>query len=493
MNRGSWWERLVRSAERATGATGRCSPPAPFAAPSRPTLVAAQATLLLAMLAGPARAEEELPAPPKNAPTASEEHPADEREVIALATSVQDADEALAADAATVDRLVIATLQDLGFAIDVGAHDPVADHAMAALARSADKLIVRPTLRRLDGHYELTMTAAHPGSSVLRVRSVKVSPAELQLKAVVILRDVATAEPPPAPAPSRDKAPAAAPSRGDGRAVLAVNGTVFGGFLGYSIQRSSGSDDPRLLYPLMAVGSGVGLGAAILASDEWNVGSGEAWFLTAGTWWPTAAAHLIHVGRFGDSTVPDEQWTFGLIGSVAGLTLSTALVLDHGMGDGGAVLAHSGGATGMVIGGLIDMGVSGIHDAFPLAGMGYGAAGGWLAASSLAVLWEPTAGDVFLVDLGLLLGGLAGASAASPLLFDEPEPDKTRGWVGATGGGLLLGGTLALIFLPDEDTTTQGASPAWWPLVPAPSVVGLPPTLGEVPAAGYGLRWHGAW
>src|SRR5690606_13405516 len=140
----------------------------------------------------------------------------------------------------------------------------------------------RPALRRLDDAYELTMTAAHPGSSVLRVRSVKVSSADLPVKAVVVLRDVTTIEAAPAPLPvTRAGAPANDTSGGDGRAILAVNGTVFGGFLGYSIQRSSGSDDPRLLYPLMAVGSGVGLGAAILASDEWDVTSGEAWFLTA--------------------------------------------------------------------------------------------------------------------------------------------------------------------------------------------------------------------
>src|SRR5690606_14367208 len=112
-------------------------------------------------------------------------------------------------------------------------------------------------------------------------------------------------------------------------------------------------------------------------------------------------------------------------------------------------------------------------------------------------LWEPAASDVFIVDLGLLLGGLAGASAASPLLFDKPEPDKTRGWVGATGGGLVVGSALALIFLPEEDVGTSaalgGRTPAWWRVVPAPAVVGLAPSLGELPASGYGLRWHGAW
>ena len=44
--------------------------------------------------------------------------------------------------------------------------------------------------------------------------------------------------------------------------VLAVNATLYGGVVGYSIQRSSGSEDPRLLYPLLAVGAGIAGGSA---------------------------------------------------------------------------------------------------------------------------------------------------------------------------------------------------------------------------------------
>ena len=59
-----------------------------------------------------------------------------------------------------------------------------------------------------------------------------------------------------------------APKPSAGRTSLAVNATFFGGLVGYSIQRASGSEDPRLLYPLLAVGAGGGLVSSILVAEE---------------------------------------------------------------------------------------------------------------------------------------------------------------------------------------------------------------------------------
>ena len=50
-------------------------------------------------------------------------------------------------------------------------------------------------------------------------------------------------------------------------------------YVAFSIQRASGSDDPRLLYPLLTLGTGIGLGSALLVAEEWNVGTGDAWTL----------------------------------------------------------------------------------------------------------------------------------------------------------------------------------------------------------------------
>src|SRR5262249_17259721 len=157
-----------------------------------------------------------------------------------------------------------------------------------------------------------------------------------------------------------------------------------GGFAGYSIQRASGSSDPRVLYPLLAVGAGVGLGGSLLAAGEGGVGYGEAFYIAAGEIWPTLAGELIYVGRFSPRTPADPRF-FGLVGGVSGLTLATLGLTLHGMSEGGALLAHSGGGFGMVLGGLTEIMVRGDVHTTPAAGLGYGAALGWLAASAAAI------------------------------------------------------------------------------------------------------------
>jgi hypothetical protein len=293
----------------------------------------------------------------------------------------------------------------------------------------------------------------------------------------------------------------ATPARSAGRAILVINATLYGGLVGYSIERASGSDDPRLLYPLLAVGAAVGLGGSIIVAEEWDVGVGDAWFLAAGAWWPTIGAHLIYEGRFaehaGDST--DERWAFGLVGGTVGITIATLSLTYRGMGDGGAVVAHSGGALGLVFGGLTELAVrarsvtSDDPDIFrtPFAGMGYGAVLGWLAGSALATPVRFRPSRVLTVDMGAALGGLAGAALASPLLFNEPTATEQRGWLGATAGGALLGAGIAWF-------ATQESEPRAASRGRGLASLGYPSAgiLGESEAAGmrapiYGLQWRG--
>jgi len=326
----------------------------------------------------------------------------------------------------------------------------------------------------------------------MRSRVRQISPDDLNVRAVVMLRDVVAetqlgervvheAVTPAEPAPET--------TRSAGRAILAINGTVFGGFMGYSLQQASGSSDPRLLYPLLAVGAGVGLGGALLVANEWNVGVGDAWYLSAAAWWPAIGSHLIHEGRFGQtqSIGSDEAWSYGLVASTAGLGLAAVGLLHRGMGDGGAMLAHSGGVLGMLIGGLSEFAVTGSTEEVPVAGMGYGAMFGWMAASATAIYFHPPFEDVVTIDLGAGLGGLAGAAAASPLIFGEPSQGKTRGWVAATGAGMIAGAGLAwFVFRDDEpepppDRDLTRARPAPGQLVyrvglPMPALVACPET-----------------
>src|SRR5258708_39064903 len=66
------------------------------------------------------------------------------------------------------------------------------------------------------------------------------------------------------------------PLRSQGRAILAVNAGLFGAFASFGLEKASGSDDPRVLYPLLALGTGSGVGAALLVADEWDVTTGAA-------------------------------------------------------------------------------------------------------------------------------------------------------------------------------------------------------------------------
>ncbi len=255
--------------------------------------------------------------------------------------------------------------------------------------------------------------------------------------------------------------------------------------MGFSIERAGGSDDPRLLYPLLAVGAGVGLGASLLIAGEWDVGVGDAWFLSSGALWPTAASHLLYEGRFGGASghpgPEGDRWAFGLVGGTVGLGLSTLSLALGDMPGGGAVLAHSGGAIGLGLGGLTEWFVRGDTRAFPFAGMGYGAALGWLAAAGVATTRvQLSSARVLSVDLGAVLGGLAGAALSSPLVFDGPTSTETRGWVGAIAGGALLGAGVALFL-------TRGATPSKSEPVPVVKIaqgLAVAPELPEIGVLG---------
>lgn len=363
----------------------------------------------------------------------------------------------LAPLAKSLDALLADTAQDLGLAVDRApraAPDPahLGDAELLALSRSSAGVVILPSLRAVapaSRDVELRLALADPAARSLLVRSERVARDDVAVRAVVLLRDLVAdlggGARPRSPEPLPTGSVFTAPARGTGRPVLLVSSTLFGGFAGYSIQRASGSSDPRVLYPLLAVGAGIGLGASIIACDEWEVSAGEAWYVAAGVMWPALAGHLLYQGRF-SPRVESDRWVFGLVGGTTGVTLSVLGLTLHGMSDGGALLAHSGGSLGLVFGGLTEALVRGDVQRTPFAGMGYGAGFGWLAAAALATqLRVVPPSRVLTVDLGALIGGLGGAAIGSPLLLHEPDATRQRGWIAATGGGAIVGATVALI------------------------------------------------
>lgn len=324
---------------------------------------------------------------------------------------------------------------------------------------------LRVTARGEGAARHLHVALVRPGSPVLLVREESdVAAGALLARSVVLARDLLAAADslPRSPAPAVVAAPPAAlpePSTtaddeaSDGTLALALGGASLGAFTGLGVHLATGADDPRILYPMLAVGAGVGLGGALLIAGEWQVTDADAWMVIAGGVWPTAAAHLIYEGRFAeqrDDEADEERWTYGLVGTTAGLGLTTLSLALRRPTAGDAALVHSGAAYGAALGGLVEYGVDGAIDGIPEAGLGYGAAIGWLAAGTVSIHVDVAPGDVLAVDLGAALGGLGGAALASPLVFDHPDTGAQRAFLGIAAGSTLVGAGIGWWLRPER-------------------------------------------
>lgn len=308
-----------------------------------------------------------------------------------------------------------------------------------------------------EAELRLRVVAVAPKQRVVLVRTETLQSGDLEVRALSMVRDLSRAAGYPAREPSGlpvDSEPDPIPSRG--RAALAVSGALAGAYVGFAIENVGGGSDGALVYPLMTVGAGVGVGATMVVASEWDIGISEAWYLSAATWWPTVAAVLI-----ADSTElsePDDRYAYGLIGTTTGLALAaTSLAFKH-VKRGGAVTAHSGALLGMLYGGIGELMVEGDSEESPTLGMGVGmaagvVAGGWLATE----LEDTTDSGVLFIDLGVVFGGLVGAAVASPVIVgDDVTSTDTRIWLGSVVAGTVAGGFGAAWLLEDP----VGSTPA---------------------------------
>ncbi|MFT3766720.1 MAG: hypothetical protein QM820_14580 [Minicystis sp.] len=398
--------------------------------------------------------------------------------------------------AQSLDALLADTAQDLGLSVVPPPLGPVrlGDGDLVDRARRARGLVLLPSLRALEsGDVELRLALAGPDGRAVDTEREQVSRADLPVRAVILLRNLVRRHGRPAArTPATVTAPGAPASTpllsSPGRISLMANATLFGSLVGYSIQRASGSNDPRLLYPLLAVGAGVGLGASFVASGEWEVKSGDAWYWAAGAWWPSAAGHLIFQGRFAGRRPDSDRWVFGLLGGTAGVTIASLGLALRSMDGGNALVAHSGGGLGLAFGALVEMAARGDVRHTPYAGMGYGAGLGWLAAAAVATQVDAPTLRVLAVDLGTILGGLAGAAAGSPLIVGKTTEARQRAWAGITAGSALAGGVAAaIVFRPRRPP--KGADLRGQPLI---GVLGES-RVGAVSAPILGAGWSGVW
>jgi hypothetical protein len=407
-----------------------------------------------------------------------------------------------------LDATLRDAVQDLGFALDVSDPGPAQGHTrdedLLERARSSGvdaqdggTWVISPRIETAaGGSYTVRIVAVPPDGRELRVRIETVPGDSVYVRGLVMLRDLLSPQAAAAAAIEQQRDLAAqgtsqgimSPLHSEGRAVLAVNAALFGAFTAFSMQRASGSDDPRVLYPLLAVGTGVGIGASLLVADEWNVTTGDAWFLAAGGWWGAASAFLIVAGQ--DLQPLNERYAWGVGGGLLGAGLATFALTRTTMDEGDATLAHSGGALGLLLGGASEFLKLGTTDAKPDTGAGCGAAIGLVAAGALATRITVSPSRVLLIDLGVGGGALIGAAAASPLLFqniDQPTQSNTRGSLSAIIGGAVVGGVVAWWLTRDMPPSSRRAR---LPGSPSAGVIGASPTrTGAVPA--YGITWGG--
>jgi hypothetical protein len=403
--------------------------------------------------------------------------------------------------------------QDLGFSLRVSDPGPAAGHtrdldlieraAQDSADGTAGTWVVSPRVE-YDGNddYTVRLVGVPPKGRELRVRVETVKGADVAARGLVMLRDLlspATAAQASVSEEQREQVNAQAgqgmmgPLRSQGRALLAVNGALFGGYVAFSIQRASGNDDPRVLYPLLALGTAGGLGAALLAGEEWDISTGDALVLSGAAWWSAGSGVLLANGfNVGPLT---DRYAWGVGAGLGGLALGTFALTRSKMDEGDAVLVNSGAALGMALGGASELFYRGTTDTTlvtPYTGSGLGAAIGLVGGGTLATFVTVSPSRALLIDLGTGLGGLAGAAAASPLVFEDLNPGKSRGFIAIAGGSALVGGGVAW-FLTRNSDHEKIPAPAPPPqsahVVPFGGVVGSSATpSGQVPAYGGGLR-----
>jgi hypothetical protein len=391
-----------------------------------------------------------------------------------------------------LDGVVVDAAQDLGLSVDVSARPQTAEVPTdkVLVEQAASGWVFSPRLAMDRGLVVLRIVAVAPGSKVVLSRTETAKPADLEVKIVLMMRDLVGAT--VRAARTAAEAPAQAQSvvreaRSPGRAILALNAAIFGGYVGFSLQRATGSHDARLTYPLVALGAGIGLGGSMIVADEWDVGVGDAWYVAAGLWWPALGALLI-ADSYHES---DKRFLYGAGAAAGGLALATTSLSFGSIGEGGALIAHSGGAFGTVLGGITDLAIVGRTDFTPTRGMGIGAITGVVLTGALARLYPHEAPSrVILVDLSVGLGGLAGAALGSPLIFGEDVgPTRNRLWLSGIALGMAAGTVVGLALLPSTPAKPRTGFTA----VPTAGVLAVEtdPDGSSRPVTGVGVR--GAW
>lgn len=355
------------------------------------------------------------------------------------------------------------------------------------------KITLGALLIPLDAEWQLRLVALDDKGFHYNTNT-KVDATTLEVTVVRSLSQLAKQFSPARSQPSR-KAPGsivALEDPSEGKATLAAAGALFGGYMGFAIENVGGSADAALVYPLVALGSGVGMATALIAAEEWPVSRPRAWYISGGGFWLTAAAVLIADDQ--DLAHATDRYPYGLIGTALGIGIASAVSSYKEVTEPQALLSNEGGAFGTLAGGLIQRLAAPNNAAMPSLGMGIGSAAGWLAAGLIGpfTLSELSSSRVLFAGLGGSVGALTGAAVASPAVVnaDRREPKKEGVLFASALGGLVLGSVVGYWFgesEPDSDTSKggprRGASAPSKALARrlTPSLSTTPEVLGDSP------------
>jgi hypothetical protein len=350
---------------------------------------------------------------------------------------------------------------DLGLAFDrpplvtvVNGACPVGDESPPG----AGKVNIRGTLELREVTWWLRV-AVTKDDTTTHSASVALDSENYEVQAIRTLALTVRAAPVPKTTNEKEHASpqAANVDTSQGKATLATHGAALGGYFGFALESAGGDVDTRLVYPLVALGAGVGLATALIVAEEWPVDRASAWYISGGSVWLTLAGVMIASEQ--DLKHPTDRYPYGLIGTAAGLGVSTLVVSQRDISEGEAVFSHSGAIFGAIVGGFAQELADPVTGKFPRLGVGVGTAGGWLLASLGTARLMPrlTATRVLFADLGGFLGALVGAAAASPAVVNQepPRPGDRRAFVGASLGGLVLGSVVGYWLGGSVDETAE--------------------------------------
>lgn len=383
-------------------------------------------------------------------------------------------------ETAELSRLLADAATDLGL-VPERAPDVTVSNGACAFDHdsipSAGKVNIRGALELHDQKWWLRVSVTKDDATTHSAR-VELDPEGYEVQAIRTL--ALTVKASPVPNATTEKQPstvqAASADVSHGKATLATHGAALGGYFGFALESAGGNVDTRLVYPLVALGAGVGLATALIVAEEWRINRPSAWYISGGAVWMTVAG--VMVASELELTHTTDRYAYGLIGTAAGLGVSTLVVSQRDVREGEAVFSHSGAIFGALIGGFTQELVDPATGKFPRLGVGIGMTGGWLAASlgTAQLLPQLSATRVLFADLGGFLGALVGAAAASPAVVNQgaQQPGDRRAFVGASLGGLVVGSVVGYWLGGTSDETAESLPVSFRATTLAPTVEATP-------------------